>query len=217
MAMSTVRGGHSPARRLKSPLAVPGAFAGSSADNFGSPAPAPGRVALTDREATLAEFQGYLRDREQPGRAAFRGEDDHSLLRPGEKPRQVDDRQGDRRGLRGGGHGPAEQVLPGVLPGARQGGTHTLQRNLIQLFGFLERERGCTSPYTDGLNRYAAVKGRPKTLSGEFIDDLLEVTGGGRARDFETAVITSSSGSCAARASGGWNCSAWSSTRCPRT
>ena len=61
MAMSTVRGGRAPARRLKSPLAVPGAFAGSSADNFGSPAPAPGRVAQTDREATLAEFQGYLR------------------------------------------------------------------------------------------------------------------------------------------------------------
>jgi hypothetical protein len=46
----------------------------------------------------------------------------------------------------------------------RQGGTHTLQRNLIQLFGFLARERGHPSPYTDGLNRYAEVKGRPKTL-----------------------------------------------------
>ena len=68
-----------------------------------------------------------------------------------------------------------------------QGGTHTQQRNLIQLFNFLERERGVATPYADGLNRYAAVKGRPKTLSGEFIDDLLEVTGGGRARDFETA------------------------------
>jgi integrase/recombinase XerD len=31
------------------------------------------------------------------------------------------------------------------------------------------------------------VKGRPKTLGEEFIDDLLEVTGSGRARDFETA------------------------------
>ena len=68
-----------------------------------------------------------------------------------------------------------------------QGGTHTLQRNLIQLFNFLERERGFASPYTDGLNRYATVKGRPKTLSADFIDDLLEVTGSGRARDFETA------------------------------
>jgi site-specific recombinase XerD len=31
------------------------------------------------------------------------------------------------------------------------------------------------------------VKGRPKTLGAEFIDDLLEVTGGGKARDFEAA------------------------------
>ncbi len=28
-----------------------------------------------------------------------------------------------------------------------QGGTHTLQRNLIQLFNYLERERGSMSPY----------------------------------------------------------------------
>jgi site-specific recombinase XerC len=50
-----------------------------------------------------------------------------------------------------------------------QGGTHTLQRNLIQLFNFLERERRHPNPYKDGL------------------DDLLEVTGGGKARDFETS------------------------------
>lgn len=31
------------------------------------------------------------------------------------------------------------------------------------------------------------MKGRPKTLGAEFVEDLLEVTGGGRARDFETA------------------------------
>jgi len=68
-----------------------------------------------------------------------------------------------------------------------QGGTHTLQRNLIQLFNFLEREYRYPSPYTDGLNRYAEVKGRPVTLAPDFIDDLLEITGGGRARDFETA------------------------------
>ena len=68
-----------------------------------------------------------------------------------------------------------------------QGGTHTQQRNLIQLFSYLERERGAPSPYKDGLNRYAAVKGRPKTLDAGFIDELLEVTVSRRARDFETA------------------------------
>jgi cell wall-associated NlpC family hydrolase len=68
-----------------------------------------------------------------------------------------------------------------------QGGTHTQQRNLIQLFNYLQREYGHPSPYAAGLNRYAEVRGRPKTLSPSFVDDLLEVTGGGKARDFETA------------------------------
>jgi site-specific recombinase XerD len=68
-----------------------------------------------------------------------------------------------------------------------QGGTHTQQRNLIQLFNYLQREYGHPSPYATGLNRYAEVRGRPKTLSPTFIDDLLEVTGGGKARDFENA------------------------------
>jgi integrase/recombinase XerD len=68
-----------------------------------------------------------------------------------------------------------------------QGGTHTLQRNMIQLFNFLQRERDHPSPYTTALNRYAEVKGRPKTLSADFIDDLLQVTGGGKARDFQAA------------------------------
>jgi len=68
-----------------------------------------------------------------------------------------------------------------------QGGTHTQQRNLIQLFNYLRREYGHPSPYAAGLNRYAEVRGRPKTLSPSFVDDLLEVTGGGKARDFETA------------------------------
>ncbi len=68
-----------------------------------------------------------------------------------------------------------------------QGGTHTQQRNLIQLFNYLQREYRHPTPYTAGLIRYAEVRGRPKTLSPAFIDDLLDVTGGGKARDFETA------------------------------
>ena len=41
---------------------------------------------------------------------------------------------------------------------------------LIQLFNFLYRERGNPSPYKEGLNRYAEVKGRPKTLAADFIN-----------------------------------------------
>ena len=59
--------------------------------------------------------------------------------------------------------------------------------NLIRLFNYLQREHGHPTPYGEALNRYAEVKGRPKTLGADFVDELLEFTGGGRARDFETA------------------------------
>jgi hypothetical protein len=48
-------------RALKSRLAVPGTAAASHDTAPGSPASAARRAALTDREETLAEFQGYLR------------------------------------------------------------------------------------------------------------------------------------------------------------
>ncbi len=79
------------------------------------------------------------------------------------------------------------RYFPRVLPGPRPRRHPHQQRNLIQLFNYLQREYGHPTPYTAGLNRYAEVRGRPKTLSPTFIDDLLEVTGGGKARDFETA------------------------------
>ena len=96
-----------------------------------------------------------------------------------------------------------------------QGGTHTLQRNLIQLFNYLEHERGLTNPYRG--NRYAPVKGRPKTLADNFVDELLEVTGGGRARDSRPPATTRSSGSCAARASAAPSSWAWRCTRSRQT
>lgn len=39
-----------------------------------------------------------------------------------------------------------------------QGGTHTAQRNLIQLFNYLQRERDHPTPYTEGLHRYADIE-----------------------------------------------------------
>ena len=55
------------------------------------------------------------------------------------------------------------------------------------MFGFLASERDHPTPYTDALHRYAEVKGRPKGLGVEFVNDLLEVTGGGKAWDFANA------------------------------
>lgn len=69
-----------------------------------------------------------------------------------------------------------------------QGGTHSQQRNMRHLFSYLAREVGHPHPYTDALHRYSEQKQRrPATLSADFIKDLLEVTGNGRARDFEGA------------------------------
>lgn len=66
-----------------------------------------------------------------------------------------------------------------------QGGTNTLQRNLAHLFAFLDEVYDHPNPYSARLNRYAPEKKRPATLAEDFIKDMLEVTGGGRARDFE--------------------------------
>jgi len=65
-----------------------------------------------------------------------------------------------------------------------RGGTNTKQRNLRHLFTWLEADYGHPHPYTDDLSRYAATEGSPSTLSLDFIKDLLEVTGGGKAKDF---------------------------------
>ena len=77
------------------------------------------------------------------------------------------------------------RFFAGYLKNHTQGGTNTLQRNLAHLFEWLDEAYGHPSPYTDRLHRYAPAKKRPATLAEEFIRDLLELTGGGRARDFE--------------------------------
>jgi site-specific recombinase XerD len=181
------RGRRSPGRVLKSPLAAPGFAPDRPNSDSGALATAPGRADLSDREATLAEFRDYLRTvNNRDGRPL---EEKTSAVYC--DPVKNLDRWMTASKIDGDFTVIDTAVLNRYFRDYYlehgQGGTHTAQRNLIQLFNFLERERGSTTPYQDGLNRYAAVKGRPKTLSGEFIDDLLEVTGGRRARDFETA------------------------------
>jgi integrase len=62
-----------------------------------------------------------------------------------------------------------------------------MRQMMISEFTWLEAAHGHPHPYTSALVRYAPVQGRPSTLSGDFIRDLLEVTGGGKARDFRGA------------------------------
>lgn len=77
------------------------------------------------------------------------------------------------------------RFFAGYLKTHTQGGTNTLQRNLAHLFAFLDEVYDHPNPYSARLNRYAPEKKRSATLAEEFIKDMLEVTGGGRARDFE--------------------------------
>ncbi|WP_431036777.1 tyrosine-type recombinase/integrase [Streptomyces sp. P6-2-1] len=70
-----------------------------------------------------------------------------------------------------------------------QGGTNTVQRNLRNFFNWLEEEYDTPHPYKDRrFQRYAPIKGaKPKTLSTEFVADMLKTVGNGhpRIRDFE--------------------------------
>ncbi|MFD9616683.1 tyrosine-type recombinase/integrase [Streptomyces virginiae] len=74
--------------------------------------------------------------------------------------------------------------------GGYTGGTSTQQRNLRALFTWLEEEYEHPHPYADPkLQRYASPElGKPKTLSAEFVNDCLRLTGNGspRVRDYET-------------------------------
>ena len=65
-----------------------------------------------------------------------------------------------------------------------QGGTNTRQRNLHHLFKWLALRYDHPDPWSDDMVRYGPVKSRPSTLAEDFIRDLLEVTGGGKATSF---------------------------------
>ena len=162
MTAPTTRGRRAPGRGLKSPLAVPGAPTAASPATCGSLGLAPGRAALTDREATLAEFQGYLRTVNNRDGRPF----EEKTITAYSDPAKSLDRWMTANGIDGDFTGVDTATLNRYFREYYlehgQGGTHTQQRNLIQLFNFLERERGSATPYKDGLNRYAAVKGRPE-------------------------------------------------------
>jgi hypothetical protein len=84
-------------------------------------------------------------------------------------------------------HGGPERFFRAYHSAHSQGGTNTKQRNLRHLFTWLASAYGHPHPYSSALVRYAPAQGRPSTLSGDFIHDLLTVTGAGKARDFWNA------------------------------
>lgn len=74
--------------------------------------------------------------------------------------------------------------------GGYTGGTNTVQRNLRALFRYISEEYDTADPYADPkLQMYATPPmGKPKTLSTEFVADMLKATGNGspKVRDFQT-------------------------------
>ncbi|MGA5148340.1 tyrosine-type recombinase/integrase [Streptomyces griseoincarnatus] len=73
--------------------------------------------------------------------------------------------------------------------GGYTGGVNTQQRNIRPLFLYLADEYDHPNPYDDPkLQRYTAPQlGKPKTLSEEFVTDVLSITAWGEERrDFET-------------------------------
>jgi site-specific recombinase XerD len=184
---TATRSRRAPGRMLKSPLAMAGDRAGLAAASDVKAAPVLAGVVLSDRAATLAEFEDFLRTTNTRDGRPFEEATINAYVSPGKNLDTWLTAQGINGDFTVADTATLNRYFREYYLEHGQGGTHTLQRNLIQLFSFLERERGHPSPYAEGLNRYAEVKGRPKTLAADFIDDLLEVTGSGRARDFETA------------------------------
>ena len=171
-------------RPLKSPLAVP---SGSEAREHLSP-PVLRRERLTDRAATRAEFEDFLRTTTNRDGRPYEEATISAYVCPAKTLDQWMTANGIEGDYTQADTATLNRFFREYYRVNGQGGTHTLQRNLIQLFNYLEREHAHASPpYKTGLNRYSEVKGRPKTLSADFIDELLDVTGGGKARDFQTA------------------------------
>lgn len=162
-------------RSLKNPLAA--AAAPSSPATQAPHLQAMQHAALTPRQEVIAEFADYLAT--TTSRRTKRPHE-YSTINSYEQPAKNLDEWMTARGINGDFTGADTTTLNRYFRDYydqhSQGGTHTLQRNLLQLFNFLRDEHGWPSPYTDKLNRYSQVGGRPRTLSDQFIDDLLEAT-----------------------------------------
>jgi integrase/recombinase XerD len=183
---SSAASGRGPARPRKSPLRV-AAFPGGT--GFRQPPPPDRRASMTGeqlRAMQVSEFCQWLRSRTNKEKRPFQEETITAYkvaaraldawMTSQKPPMEGDFTACDTRVL--------NRFFRDYHQAHGQGGTNTKQRNLRHLFSWLEAEYDHPHPYTDDLNRYAPVKVKPSTLSLDFLKDLLEVTGGGKAKDF---------------------------------
>ena len=146
-------------RPLKSPLAVTGGYAPTDAGGATGTPPVITCAVVAGRGVTLAEFEEYLRTVNNRDGRPYQEMTINAYVSPA---RNLDAWMA-ARGIDGDFTACDTALLNRYFREYYlehgQGGTHTLQRNLLQLFNFLQREHGHPMPYTDGLNRYAEVKG----------------------------------------------------------
>jgi DDE superfamily endonuclease len=149
-------------RPLKSPLAV--------ASGYPAPGPAPDSAAATPaarpelppRELQLTEFADHLR--------TINNRDGHpyeeSTISTYVYPAKALDRWITAKEIDGDFTGVDTAMLNRYFRDYYnehgQDGTNAQQRNLLQLFRFLQSEYGHPHPYTEKLNCYAEVKGKRK-------------------------------------------------------
>jgi integrase/recombinase XerD len=175
-------------RSLKSPLAVASSRIQHDPAPSGDNTASPSREApLSARKATVAEYEDYLRTTTNRDDRPYEEKTISAYVTPARHLDTWLSKQDIDDDFTVVDTAMLNRYFREYYRDHGQGGTHTHQRNLRQLFNYLEAECAKPSPYTAALNLYAPVKGRPVTLSGDFVQDLLNATGSGRARDFENA------------------------------
>jgi integrase/recombinase XerD len=173
----------SPLRTSTMSLVLPPSLA-----DFGSaPAGVP-PVAVTAqqlRQMQVSEFAKWLRTQTNKHKRPFQEQTIHGYS----EAAYVLDRWMESRGIDGDFTACDVPMLNEFFAdyhaGHGQGGTNNRQRNLHHLFKWLALRCKHPDPWASpDLVRYGPVKSRPSTLASEFIRDVLQVTGGGRATSF---------------------------------
>jgi hypothetical protein len=144
----TTPGRRGPGRPLKSPLAV----AASSALHPSASAPASDsavtrRPVLSERRATLAEFEDHLRSVNSRDGRPYEEKTIEAYLAPAKNLDKWLEAGGTEGDFTVADVRLLNRYFRDYYLKHGQGGTHTLQRNLIQLFNYLQRERDHPSPY----------------------------------------------------------------------
>ena len=176
----------------------------------------PGRAALSDREATLAEFRDYLRTVNNRDGRPFEEKTISVYCDPPRNPDRWTTAGKTDGDFTAAGTALLNRYSRDYYLHHGQGGTHTAQRNPIQLLNFPEHERGPATPDTDALGARRSRDGRrhyrassPATCSRS--------PAAARRGTSRPPAITRSSPSRAARAPGGRNRPAWPCTPCRPT